>query len=161
MCKKYKSYFYYQHHCAHIRNVFMHVYLTPKGIYTKLSVSHQYIKQMGPTYVKWHEQNVPRELSHALTWDDDSLYWSPLLIPYGRRVFRLESNSSLSLSWFDLSTPGYDLSNKAWRGWGIKATKHGVVEDQSEQIEPGKRDRAIGSDVWTLYGHMGSNKVDQ
>ena len=30
------------------------------------------------------------------------------------------SNSSLSLSlfWFDLSTPAYDLSNKARRGWG-------------------------------------------
>ena len=28
------------------------------------------------------------------------------------------SNSSLLLFWFDLSTPGYGLSNKAWRGLG-------------------------------------------
>ena len=28
------------------------------------------------------------------------------------------SNSSLLLSWFDLSTPGYGLRNKAWRCWG-------------------------------------------
>ena len=27
------------------------------------------------------------------------------------------SNSSLLLSWFDLSTPGYGLCNKAWHGW--------------------------------------------
>ena len=28
----------------------MHINLTPKGINTKLSVSHQYLRQMGPIY---------------------------------------------------------------------------------------------------------------
>ena len=39
----------------------MHINPTPKGIYTKLSVLHQYIRQMGPTCVKSYEQNVPHK----------------------------------------------------------------------------------------------------
>ena len=61
------------------------------------------------------EQKVLHKLSHDLR-NGDSLYWSNLLIPYGHRVFRRGSNSSLKLFWFDLSTPGYDLSNKARHG---------------------------------------------
>ena len=41
----------------------MHINPTPKGIYTKLSVLHQYIRQMGPTCVKSYEQNVPHKVS--------------------------------------------------------------------------------------------------
>ena len=47
----------------------MHINPTSKGIYTKLSVLHQYIRQMGPTCVKSYEQNIPHKLSHALTYD--------------------------------------------------------------------------------------------
>ena len=64
--------------------------------------------------------NKTFHINCRMSWlrNDDSLYWSPLLIPYSETCSDVGSNSSLSLSWFDLSTPGYDLSNKAWRGWG-------------------------------------------
>ena len=65
--KKYKAYLYYHHHCAHVRNVYNAHKPYTKGIYIKLCVSHQYVRQIGPTYVKSHEQNVPYKLSHALT----------------------------------------------------------------------------------------------
>ena len=44
------------------RAIYIYINLTPKGIYTKLGVSHQYGRQMGPTCVKSHEQNVPHKL---------------------------------------------------------------------------------------------------
>ena len=37
------------------------------------------------------------------------------------------SNSSLLLSWFDLSTLGYGLSNKAWHGWGNHVLMNRIV----------------------------------
>ena len=70
----------------------MPINLTPKGTYTKLSVSHQYLRQIGQTYAVIPENHMNKtfQLSCRMPWlrNNDSLYWSPLLIPYGRRVFR-------------------------------------------------------------------------
>ena len=124
MCKAYKAYLYYQHHCGQIRNVYnAHKPYIERDIHQSeffffffFFFIFQYVRQMGPT--TQNHTNETLHISCRMPWlrNDDSLYWSPLLIPYGRRVFG--SSSSLLLSWFDLSTPGYGLSNKAWRGWG-------------------------------------------
>ena len=118
MCKKYKAYLYYQHHCAHIRNVYnAHKPYTERDIHQTDCFS-PICKANGPNLriITWTNRSTSiacRDLGN-----DDSLYCRPCWSHMAVECSDVGSNSSLSLSWFDLSTPGYDLSNKAWRGWG-------------------------------------------
>ena len=58
-----------------------------------------------------HEHNVLHKLSHALR-NGDSLFRSPSFLPYmAVECSDVGSNSFLELFWFDLSTPGYNISN--------------------------------------------------
>ena len=103
----------------------IHINFIPKGIHAKLSVSHQYLRQIGPTYAVIPENHM-KEMFHIgcripLLRNDDSLYWRVCWYHMAVGCSDVGSNSSHELSWFDLSSPGYDLINKARRGWGNHA----------------------------------------
>ena len=56
----------------------MHINLTPKGIYAKLSVSYQYVRQMGLTYAVITENHMNKmfHIRCRMPWlrNDESLY---------------------------------------------------------------------------------------
>ena len=107
--------------CPYTQCIQCAINLTPKGIHAKLNVSHQHLRQIGPAYALIPENHMNKtfHISCRMPWlrNDHSLYWSPLLVPYGRRVFRrrnVGSNSSPELSWFDLSGLWSKQQSAAW-----------------------------------------------
>ena len=95
----------------------MHINLTQERIYTNLSVFLPVRKANS----KW-AQPTQNHTNEAVACPDLGTIipssgrpcWSHVAVECSDVGF----NSSFLLFWFDLSTPGYSLSNKAWRGWG-------------------------------------------
>ena len=78
--------------CPYTQCIQCAINLTPTEMYAKLSVSHQYLRQMDSTYAVIPENHMNKtfHISCRMPWlrNDESLYWSPMLIPYGRRVMK-------------------------------------------------------------------------